>query len=137
MDDVPITSGTARSYLLVNRIFVALVVFSIGYVIWRGFAAESARRATPLFGEVSLLECEGRKRPFRLVCFADLSTAVPGQLVIREGEPGAVVWRLVSREGDRLRLERQRYGRTEVLDLKLPLEAGTPRYILVAPEPKG
>jgi len=57
--------------------------------------------------------------------------------VILEGEPGAVVWRLVSRNGNRLRLERQRYGRTEVLDLRLPLEAGTPRYILVAPEPKG
>ncbi|HHX39414.1 MAG TPA: hypothetical protein GX715_05565 [Armatimonadetes bacterium] len=120
-----------------NRVFAAFVVLSIGYIFWRGFVAESSRRATPLFGEVSLLECEGRKRPFRLVSFADLNTAAPGQLVILEGEPGAVVWRLVSRNGNRLRLERQRYGRTEVLDLRLPLEAGTPRYILVAPEPKG
>lgn len=137
MEDVPVTSGSTRFYVTVNRLFALFVILAIGYIFWRGFAAESSRRATPLFGEVSVLEWEGRKCPFRLVSYADLSVVRPGQLVILEGEPGAVVWRLASRQGDRLRLERLRYGRTEVQDLKLPVEEGTPRYILVAPAPKG
>jgi len=116
-------------------LFAIVALSAFAYVVWRGFAAESGERPAPLFGEVAMLEQNGRQRPFRLVAFADLPSLRPGDLIIREGEPAAVVWRVVRRDSRRLQLERQVAGKTERQEIALPPGGEVPRYVLLKPAP--
>lgn len=115
--------------------FAVLAVLSALFIAWRGFVAESSRPPTPLFGEKTTLDWEGRKCTFILERYADADTLRPGDLVIRAGEVGAKVWRVLECDPTRLRLARRTPSGRQVWEVAPRSKGAMPRFILLSPVP--
>ena len=131
MEESPQPAWMRQAQRGLNVLFGALAVLAFVYIFWRGFAAESGRYATPLFGETTVLEWKGKQREFTLVRFADLATLKPGDLVIREREVPAVVWQVQSRETSRLLLARGEGAKVERKAIEMPPAEEPYRYVLL------
>lgn len=135
MDEVSVPPRSPWRSVVLNAVFGIAVALAVAYILWRGVASESTKPPTPLFGQTTVLEFEGHKRAFRLVAYANIASLQPGDMVIREKEPAAVVWRVVTRDRRGVRLERHAAGRLEQQEVPVSVEEQTARYILVEPAP--
>lgn len=135
MDEVSSPPRWPGLYKALNVLFVAVVVVGMLFVCWRGFVAESAQRATPLFGRETELEWEGEPRRFLLVSYADLSGLKPGDMVVQDREVPARVWRVAACETESLLLERVVRNTTRQKRVPLPQPEGAAKYVLLRPVP--
>lgn len=129
MDEISPPQGSQRPYKVLTFLYIGLVVFAIGYIIWRGFVGESGKPPVPLFGETAMLEWQGQERPFVLSAYAEPAKMHPGDLVIREREVPPIVWQVASLDAHHLSLKRG----LDSQEVSLPLPARAPRFVLLAP----